>query len=643
MDTTLTDPLVGRVLDGRYRVEARIARGGMASVYVAMDTRLDRTVAVKVMHPALADDEEFVARFIREARAAARLSHPNVVAVYDQGADSDAVFLVMENVPGHTLRDLLRQQARLTPGQALAVMEPVLAALAAAHDAGLVHRDVKPENVLLAQDGRVKVADFGLARAIAGSNLTSTAGLLIGTVAYLAPEQVHHGVADARSDVYAAGVMLYELLTGRPPFTGETPIAVAYRHVNEDVPPPSAQAPGISPAVDALVGRATSREPSRRPVDAGAFLVALTSLRDASGYRDGVPRVSRESAGQAHTDVFRTGGTRVISVVDSDTPPAVGAGALAATGPVEGAGGDDGYEQPPRRWLRRWPAATLLVVLLAAAAGVAGWWFGTTRYVSAPGLLDMTYAQAQARTHHLGLHVRQGPPVYSDTVLAGEVATQNPAPGRNVRSGGTLTVDMSLGVLKRPVPNLSGDTVARATALLARSTFVVSGKRSIYSTAIHQGLVVTTDPPPGTVLRHGSPVTLVLSAGPRPLPLPNLVGEQLGKAESTLRSDGLLYSLAPAVYDANVPKGHVSAESPQGGTTVLTGSTIVLTPSLGPHLYRVPSVTYDPVGQAVAILQRAGFVPQIDQLPGGPGIVLRQSPGGGSEEPHGTTITLYVF
>ena len=243
MDTTVTDQLVGRVLDGRYHVDARLARGGMASVYLATDTRLERRVAVKVMHPALADDEAFVARFIREARAAAALSHPNVVAVFDQGADGDTVFLVMEYVAGHTLRDVLRTHGRLSPAQALAVLEPVVAALAAAHRAGLVHRDVKPENVLIANHGhegaQVKVADFGLARAIAEAHLTSTSTVLIGTASYLAPEQVSRGVADARADVYAAGVMLYELLTGTPPFRGDTPLAIAYQHVHDSVPAPS--------------------------------------------------------------------------------------------------------------------------------------------------------------------------------------------------------------------------------------------------------------------------------------------------------------------------------------------------------------------------------------------------------------------
>ncbi len=292
VDTTLTDPLVGRVLDGRYRVEARLARGGMATVYEALDLRFERVIALKVMHPALADDDQFVARFIREARSAARLSHANVVAVYDQGATAGTVYLAMEYVQGRTLRDLLRRRGHLDPRTALIVFESVVAALAAAHHAGLVHRDMKPENVLLADDGRVKVADFGLARAISSaSSVTAgagTGGVLIGTVAYLAPEQVERGIAGPRSDVYAAGILLFEMLTGETPHGGDTPLAVAYQHVHNDVPPPSTRLPGIPPALDELVADATSRDPDLRPEDAG-----VSSTRSARSCARSTSRSTR--------------------------------------------------------------------------------------------------------------------------------------------------------------------------------------------------------------------------------------------------------------------------------------------------------------------------------------------------------------
>src|SRR3954462_2979014 len=259
--------MIGRVLDGRYRVGPRIARGGMATVYEATDLRLDRVCALKIMHAGLGDDEDFADRFVHEARAAARLSHPNVVSVYDQGDDDGTLFLAMEYIPGHTLRDLVRAGAPMSPARALALLDPVLAALAAAHQAGLVHRDVKPENVLLADDGRIKVADFGLARAVAAADHTNTTNVLIGTVAYLAPEQVERGIADARSDVYAVGVMLYEMLVGKPPYDGETAWAGASRHVHEDVPAPATVIGDLPKEVDDLVVQTTSRDPANRPAD----------------------------------------------------------------------------------------------------------------------------------------------------------------------------------------------------------------------------------------------------------------------------------------------------------------------------------------------------------------------------------------
>src|SRR5688572_1226903 len=313
--------MVGRLLDGRYRILARVARGGMASVYEATDTRLDRTVAVKVMHPGLGDDQEFAQRFVREARAAARLNHPHVVGVYDQGDDTsdgtDTIFLVMEYVPGHTLRDVLRKEAPMPPARALALLEPVVSALAAAHRAGLVHRDVKPENVLIADEahgGTVKVADFGLAKAVsADTQHTATGGVLIGTVSYLAPELVIDGRSDARADVYAVGVVLYELLTGRKPHEGESPIQVAYRHVHEDVPAPSAVQPGLPAYVDALVARATSRDRTQRPADAGVLLHQIHRVSQA--LREGVTDDPELTADLAPVAPY------VEDEVDHDTTP----------------------------------------------------------------------------------------------------------------------------------------------------------------------------------------------------------------------------------------------------------------------------------------------------------------------------------
>ncbi|MBM7171382.1 serine/threonine protein kinase, partial [Streptomyces sp. G44] len=300
MDTTLQDPLVGQLLDSRYRIEGRIAVGGMATVYRAVDTRLDRVLALKVMHPTLAADASFVERFIREAKSVARLSHPNVVGVFDQGADGAYVYLAMEYVAGCTLRDVLRERGALQPRAALDILEPVLAALGAAHRAGFVHRDMKPENVLIGDDGRVKVADFGLVRAV--DTVTNTTGTVLGTVSYLAPEQIEHGTADTRVDVYACGVVLYEMLTGAKPHSGDSPAQVLYQHLNEDVPPPSAAVPGLAFELDELVAAATARTPDVRPHDAVALLARLREARAALSEEqlDAVPPQAHAADPEGH-------------------------------------------------------------------------------------------------------------------------------------------------------------------------------------------------------------------------------------------------------------------------------------------------------------------------------------------------------
>ena len=405
MDGIATDPLVGRLLDKRYRVGARIARGGMATVYEAMDTRLDRVVAVKVMNAGLAADEQFTKRFIREARAAARLSHPNAVSVFDQGDDDGLLFLAMEYVRGHTLRDQLRDRGPMVAMAALSMLDPILSALAAAHDAGFVHRDVKPENVLITDDGRVKVADFGLARAlITSGSVASSGGVLIGTVSYLSPEQVLEGTADARSDVYSVGVMLYEMLTGRKPHQGDSAIQVAYKHVHEDVPPPSRQVGGIPPYLDALVARATARDRDLRPADARVFLHQVRRVRNAieHGWTDD-PHLSEDPTSPTTLN-FGPLGDDVIGMTELITAgqdESIGSDPFAlvavddhAAGPEDTLRVDPAEDQDasalvgsPSAFADQWPPAPqphrlrgifllILVLLLALLAGLAGWYYG---------------------------------------------------------------------------------------------------------------------------------------------------------------------------------------------------------------------------------------------------------------------------
>ena len=377
MTSSVTDSslsVVGRVLDGRYRVLSHLADGGMATVYLALDQRLDREVAVKVMHDNLARDATFVSRFRREARSAARLSHPNVVAVYDQGEDdstgSTTMFLAMEYVPGRTLRDVLTAEGPLTPRAALDLFDPILQAIAAAHDAGLIHRDVKPENVILREDGVVKVADFGLARAVTAATTTNASGTLLGTVAYLSPEQVERGIADARSDVYAAGLVLYEMLTGRKAFDGDSPIHVAYQHVHGSVPMPSTAVPTVPTELDQLVALATARDPDKRPANAGDYLVEVRRSRSMMTTAEldlrpaGIPGARRGRRGADAARAATSAPTSVVPVVSRTAPEP--AASHTPPGSPTGTG---------RRRRRVWPVVISVLLVLAVAGGGAAWWF----------------------------------------------------------------------------------------------------------------------------------------------------------------------------------------------------------------------------------------------------------------------------
>ena len=508
------DMLTGRMLDRRYHVRSRIAHGGMATVYLATDTRLDREVALKVMHADLARDAEFVGRFIGEAKSVARLSHPNVVAVYDQGDDGQYLFLAMEYVPGRTLRALLRERGWLPWNEALGIMDPVLAGLSAAHQAGIVHRDVKPENVLITPDGRVKVVDFGLARASAAMGQTR-AGVIIGSVAYIAPEQVTGAATDARTDVYAAGIMAFEMMTGRQPYTGESPLAVAYAHVNSDVPAISDLVTGIPPAVDQLVRSATSRDPQRRPPNADAFLRAVRALRGASEPGESI---TGSWAVPAETDAAAiASGSRAL-VVGSEFEGAgltgagltgagfagagfgragyggagYGSAEYAATGRYDaggvafsganggrrdvfmglpfggtttGGGHDDGHEPFLQRWLFSTRLAYVAVAVVALlAVSIGGWWLVAGRYRAVPDVAGLSEAAASAALVQAGFHVRDGSSLIDNNVPKDYVVSISPS-GRAL-PGATITVTVSRGPRMITVPPVAGKSVADATTAL---------------------------------------------------------------------------------------------------------------------------------------------------------------------------------
>jgi len=615
METTaddVADRLVGRLLDDRYALDRLIARGGMAAVYLATDTRLDRTVAVKVMHRGLAEDPEFVARFSREARASARLSTPDVVAVHDQGTDraTGRAYLVMEHVQGRTLRDLLLERGALSPARAVQVLEPVLRALAAAHAAGLVHRDVKPENVLLADDGRIKVADFGLARAVEASELTATTGVLLGTVAYLAPEQVETGRADARTDVYAAGIVLWELLTGTPPYDGESPLSVAFQHVYGDVPAPSTVVRGIPESLDSLVVRATRRDPAARPVDGGAF---LAELRHAAA--DLPPGLLQDDTPVVHRD-----GVRATLVVNRPAAGSVPVG-------------------PPRRRRRRGPVLALVLALIALLALGGGYYFGAGRYTTAPGVLGSDQAAARAVLARAGFSAAASTR-FDEAVRRGRVISQDPGARQRVLKNGTIHLVVSLGPDRRGVPVLAGTERTQAESALRTAGLGIGAEAQVYSPSVGAGQVVGTDPPSGTRLKPGTPVSLSISKGPQAVHVPDLRGQEQGAAAGALRRLGFTVTRTTA-YDDKAPAGAVVDQSPAGGTVPL-GSTVALTVSRGPRLVTVPDVTGMDVDAAVSQLQGLGLKTTVHAFPG-PGKVLQTNPGGGAGVRIGSNVTLYVF
>lgn len=668
------DPMIGRILDRRYRITERIARGGMASVYQAHDERLDRVVAVKIMHAGLGDghgDEgAFAARFVREARAAARLAHPNVVSVYDQGEDDGVVFLAMEYVPGHTLRDTIIAEAPMPARKALAVMEPVLGALAAAHRAGLVHRDVKPENVLISSDGRqIKVADFGLARAVTSQTQHTSTGVLIGTVSYMAPELVTEGTADARADVYAAGVLLYELLTGTKPHAGETPIQVAYKHVHADVPPPSRQVPGLPAYVDALVARATARDRTLRSADAGVFLHQLRRVQHAlaNGVTDDPALVADLAlpAGALQADppggyVERTETLRspttylpgdlthhvrtTPSVSRANAPTSARSDDAGVSTGSTGAAGRTGDRRRVRGRRRRGPVTLVLALLLALAVGVGAWWFGFARYASTPGVLQLPQAAATAKLKAAGLEVKVSDPAYSDTVPKGKVMATDPGAGDRVLHGGTVTITISKGVEQYAVPALAGKSFSDAKAALTQIKMAVPDPAQAWSETVPAGQVIATSPKAGTVLRPGTAVTVTVSKGRQPIKVGTWVRKSAKRAEEVLTARGLVVKTTQD-YSETIPQGQVISQSPGSGT-LYKGDTVTLLVSKGLPVVTIPGgLRGSGVDDARSKLEALGLKVRVKNSPfyAGLGYVISVSPGSGTEVREGSTVTLSLF
>ncbi|GHI96190.1 MULTISPECIES: Stk1 family PASTA domain-containing Ser/Thr kinase [Streptomyces] len=646
MDTTLQDPLVGQVLDGRYRVEARIAVGGMATVYRAVDTRLDRVLALKVMHPALATDATFVDRFIREAKSVARLDHPNVVQVFDQGAQGAYVYLAMEYIAGCTLRDVLRERGALQPRAALDILEPVLAALGAAHRAGFVHRDMKPENVLIGDDGRVKVADFGLVRAV--DTVTSTTGAVLGTVSYLAPEQIETGTADPRVDVYACGVVLYEMLTGGKPHEGDSPAAVLYKHLHDDVPPPSAAVPELAYELDELVAAATARNPEIRPHDAVALLARIRESRGKLSVEqlDAVP----PQALAADHDNAEDRTSVIPRALTIPRPLPVNEDEDGAGGPSDGVQHTSRLASPPpdpprRRGprVRRGPLAVVVAVLLVLGLGTGIWYINSGQFTKVPALLSKTEAQARDRLDEAGLDVGKVSHAHSDTVDRGRIISTEPGVGDRIRKNDSVSFTVSDGPDRVKLPDLEGYRLDRARTLLKDEGLEPGMVTKAFSEEVPTGFVVSTKPAAGTTVRGGSAVALVVSKG-RPVDVPDVTGDDLDEARTELSEAGLKVKVAEKRVNSEHDSGQVARQTPEPGSEAAEGDTVTLTVSKGPEMVEVPDVVGDSVDDAKQKLEDAGFGVKEDRgLLGLFGdTVKEQSVEGGDTAPKGSSIKITI-
>ncbi|MTE24402.1 Stk1 family PASTA domain-containing Ser/Thr kinase [Microbacterium sp. ZXX196] len=647
------DPLLGRLVDGRYRVRGRIARGGMATVYLATDLRLERRVALKVMHHHLSDDDRFQSRFIQEARAAARLSDPHVVSVFDQGQDGEIAYLVMEYLAGITLRDLLAEQTRLSLSQTITIMDAVLSGLASAHRAGFIHRDVKPENVLLAEDGRVKIGDFGLARATSAN--TATGQQLLGTIAYLAPELVTQGSADARTDIYALGIMLYEMLTGAQPYTGEQPMQIAYQHATEQVPRPSIRNPEVPEPLDELVLWATEREPDERPADAQEMLDRLREIEHQIGVHP-LPTRGRLAA-RAAEDLLGENATKLLAPEDDEPgATAILAPTLAVPGPTAS---DQNAERlrvrTRRRTVRGWWAA-IIVLFLALAAGGTGWWFG-----SGPGSMivvpsfaeDATFDDAAAALTALELVPAEESETSID-VPAGRILDVTPASGTPVYPGQRVTIVTSLGPAAVEVESLRGLPQDEAADLAEEQRLRVADDVSERFDSAEAGTVLAARVSPrgsgdpyacgdGCSAHEGDAIAFTVSAGA----VPDVENVTVAEARDRLEDVGLVVADATEQrYSDAIEEGRVIALVDPGEQALSPGDTVTLIESLGPEPFPVPDVVGLTRDEAIAALENAGFVADHSALwsvfPNGLTTVTGTDPGPESMHPLGTEIYLQI-
>jgi beta-lactam-binding protein with PASTA domain/predicted Ser/Thr protein kinase len=601
----MTAPRQGTIVDERYRLEEKIGTGGMADVWLAADKELDREVAVKILHDRFAQDKEFVERFRREAQSAAGLQHPNVVSIYDRGEFSDTYFIAMEYVDGPQLKDLVK--GGMSTKDAIDFTRQILNAARFAHRKGIVHRDLKPQNVLIDNEGRARVADFGIARG-ESSDITAT-GSVMGTAQYLSPEQAQGKETTPRSDIYSIGVILYEALTGRVPFQGDSAVAVALKQVSETPRRPSAINPKVPPALDAVVMRALAKDPEARFKDADAFLKGL----DAAETAPDRPRPEDTAAFAAVT-------------------PAGERTDVRETEPEE----YEDYEER-RGWSRRrW---ILIALLGALVAGLVAFALTRPERVTVPNVINQEVGTATRLLEDRGFDVDIKP--VPSTAPRDSVIEQEPIPGEKVDEGSTVVLTISAGPASVMIPEVEGLTEAEATKRLTDQGLLVDPEFA-FSDTVPEGRVIGTDPGAGFSVNIGQTVKLIVSRGSNKVEVPSVIGLQDDQALARLQSVDLAGTVVER--DSEEPAGEVVAQSPTAGAMVKAGSPVTIFVSTG--AISVPSVLGQDRASAVTALKRAGFVVAIEEQPttdvAQSNRVLNQFPPGGSRGQRGDTVTISV-
>ena len=628
--------LSGELIDGRYQLLRQVATGGMATIYEALDTRLDRKVAVKIMHAHLAQDEAFVSRFIREAKAAAALTHPNIVAVQDQGWNQSgvpAVFLVMEFIEGHTLREYLNERGRFEVKDAINYLTPILSALAAAHLLGIVHRDIKPENILISKDGRIKIADFGLARGeLIGSTMTAESSVILGSVSYLSPEQVQRGIADSRSDVYAAGIVAYEMFTGEKPFSGDSPIQIAYMHVNEAIPRLRSKRKEIPQALDDLIASATAKNPDDRPRTAGDFLARLQTIQIELD-----PKKSQLDLGlDLPVEPIREKARKKIK----DEP------IKEATVEVKETTREiKRKEEKKKRASARVRRNRKVALILAIVLGIGGWWtlVGPGSRVVVPSTVGGSFNEAVASFTPLGLTAVVLENRFDEDIAKGKIIESVPPGGGKVDAGGSVKLIISKGPERYTIPSIAGLTPEAAQGAITKYPLTVGTITEVFNSEIPTGFVISSTPAAGSSVKRDSKVNLIVSKGIEQVALVSYVGKSGEQALNELTEAG--FNVEPGyAFSETTPELAVISQSPEGGASANKGGTVKILISKGPRYTFIPKtiITME-AGAGKAMLESLGLKVKVVSIGNAKTKVVKKvSPAVNTKVLRGSLVTITV-